>query len=444
MSLKKKMKDLLEAYPGYGKNRESEAPGQGSSQKSNPEVLEKGSGGGKTINKGQGASGVGVGPKAGAFEGAPMKQGDSKDAPIEDLGKDDPGKKAFQKAKGKAGIAMKGPVGKAPNFKTVADPTSVVNKSSSAGNVHQEETETEEELVETEEVEELEEKKECEDEGKKEKKEDDDDEDEDDEEDSEKKEAKEKFSKMKKEELEHDVNNLFAGEIDLTEDFKAKAASLFEAAVTARVAYEVSLVEDAIAEKAVQIIADNEMALVEKIDDYLSYVAEEWVTENKIEVGNMLRTEIAENFMESLRVAFAENYIDIPDEKYDVLGEMQEAIETLQAERDEVIADATQLAEELVAMKRGYVIAQVTEGLAKTEIEKFQALVEEVTYEDDASFADKLAIVRKNLFSGNPSTTSVQSIVEEEKEDGAVSNLTEAKDPEIEKLNAMLSGKLRF
>ena len=439
MSLKEKMKDLLEAYPGYGKNRESEAPAQGSSKKPDVQVLEKGSGGGKTIRKGQGESGVGVGPKVGAFEAGPAKQGSSQDSPIQDLGKD-PGEPAFRKAKPKAGIAMKGPIGKAPGYKTVADPTSVINQSSSKGNVHQEETESDEELVETEEetVETQEEETELEE--KFEKDDDDDDDDDDEDEDKDKDDKKAKFAKMKKEELEHDVANLFSGEIDLTEEFKSKAASLFEAAVVARVAHEVSLIEDAVAEQAVQIIAENEMALVEKIDEYMSYAAEEWVKANEVQVSNMLRTEIAENFMNSLRTCFVENYIDVPDEKYDVLGEMQEAIDTLQSERDEVIDDATEMAEELLAMKRSLVVSQVTEGMAKTQIEKFNSLVEEVTYEDDKSFAEKLEIVKKNLFSGTPST--VQNVIEEV--DGSEPNISEAVDPEIAALNAKISGKMRF
>jgi hypothetical protein len=442
MSLKKKMEDLLEAYPGYGKNRESEAPAQGSSKKPDVQVLEKGSGGGKTIRKGQGESGVGVGPKVGAFEAGPAKQGSSKDAPIVDLGKN-PGGPAFKKALPKAGIAMKGPIGKAPGYTTVADPTSEINKSSSKGNVMRgEETETDEELVETTEEEtELEEKFEKGD--KKEKKDDDDDDEDDDEDDEDKKDKddkKAKFTKMKKEELEQDVANLFTEDVDLSEEFKSKAASLFEAAVVARVAHEVSLIEDAVAEKAVQIIAEKEMALVEKIDEYMSYAAEEWVKTNEVAVSNMLRTEIAENFMKSLRTCFVENYIDVPDEKYDVLGEMQEAIDTLQAERDEVINDATELAEELLAMKRNLVVTQVTEGMAKTQIEKFNSLVEEVTYEDDKSFAEKLEIVKKNLFSGTPST--VQNVIEEV--DGSEPNISEAFDPEIAALNAKISGKMRF
>lgn len=429
MSLEKKMKKLLEAYPGYGKNRESEAPAQGSSQKPHIQNLEKGSGGGKTVNKSN-AGVAPLGPKVGAYEDKPAKQGDSKDSPIEDLGKDEPGNEAYKKGKPKAGLTARGP-GSAPNFKTVADPTSVINKPSSSGNVHQEETEEEGELVETEETEELEEleetHKECEDE---------------DEEENEKTaKAKKEFATLKREELERDVKNLFSEEVDLTEEFKTKALSLFEAAVMGRVAHEVSLIEEAVASKAVKIIAEREAALVEKLDDYMTYVAQQFLEQNEVGVENMLRTEIAENFMASLHTAFAENFIDVPDEKYDVLGEMQESIASLQEENERVVDIANELAEELLSMKRGAVVAQVTEGLAKTQIEKFTSLVEEITFEDEASFADKLQIVKKNLFSGNDTSTT-QNVVEEL--DGSDPIINEAVDPEIAAINAKISGKMRF
>jgi len=440
MSLKKKMMGLLEAYPGYGKNRESDSPSQGSSKKPEVQVLEKGSGGGKTIRKSN-AGLAPLGAKVGAFEEKPSKQGSSQDAPSQDLGKD-PGEPAFRKAKGKAGIAMKGPVGKAPNFKTVSDPASVVNMSSSKGNVHQEETETNEELVETEveetEVEETEEVEESELTEKKEEKEEDDDEDED--EDKEKKDKKEAFTKLKKEELERDVANLFSEEVDLTEEFKNKATALFEAAVVARVAHEMSLVEDAIAAKAIEIIAENENALIEKIDAYLTLVAEQWIADNEVAVENMLRTEIAENFMESLHTCFAENYITVPDEKYDVIGEMQEALDSLAESHEEILNDASALAEELIALKRDKVVSQVTEGMAKTQVEKFVSLIEEVTFEDEESFTDKLSIVKKNLFSG--SVSAPQNVVEEV--DGSEAIISEAVDPEIAALNAKITGKPRF
>lgn len=436
MSLDQKMEDLLEAYPGFGKNRESEAPAQGSSQKSSHEVLEKGSGGGKTIAKSN-AGIAPLGPKVGAFEAKPAHQGDSKDSPVEDLGKDEPGNVAFRKAKGKAGLTARG-AGQAPGFKTVSDPTSVVTQKTSKGNVHQEETEAEDSLslvdallemgveLTEEQIAALEARQS------------------DSEEDALEEVVEDTSAKCEevnvrlREELANDVNNLFEGEVDLTEEFKAKAVSLFEAAVTARVANEMEKVEDAIAEKAVEMIAENELALTEKLDAYLSYVAEEWVSENELAVGNMLRTQITENFMESLRVAFAENYIDIPDEKLDVLGQMQEAIEVLESERDEIIEDANALANELIALKRDAIIFTVTEGLAKTQVEKFETLVEDVTYEDDESFAEKLGIVKKNLFGG--STSGVTSFVDEE----APTTISEGKDSEVERIAAMITGTTRF
>ncbi|HKZ39465.1 MAG TPA: hypothetical protein VJ044_00800, partial [Candidatus Hodarchaeales archaeon] len=333
----------------------------------------------------------------------------SKDAPIENLGQKEPGNVAFKKALGKAGLTARG-AGKAPGYKTVADPTDVVTQKTSKGNtmLHGEELKNDEALVDETKEEEVVEETEA------------------------------KNAKLK-EDLANDVTNLFSGETDLTEEFKAKAVSLFEAAVMARVANEVSLLEDAIAEKAVELIAENEMALAEKIDNYLSYVAEEWVEQNELGVSNMLRTEIAESFMESLRTAFAENYIDIPDEKFNVVDEMQEALETLEAERDQIIEDANALAEELIDMKRHAIILTVTEGLAKTQVEKFSTLVEEVTYEDDTSFSEKLEIVKKNLF--NTPSEKIASFVDGEGE----TVIAEERNTDIDKLLDRISdGSGRF
>ncbi len=144
--------------------------------------------------------------------------------------------------------------------------------------------------------------------------------------------------------------------------------------------------------------------------------------------------------MEKIHAALTESFITVPEEKFDVLADMQEQMEALETEREEVLTMAAELAEELIGMKRGAVIAQVTEGLAKTQIEKFTTLVEEVTFEDEASFSDKLQIVKKNLFSGTDS--SVQNVVEEA--DGAEPIISEAVDPIIEALNAKISGKPRF
>ena len=213
------------------------------------------------------------------------RQGSSEDATISserDQETENPGaKEAAPIADNKSKIAQSG-AGAAPNFTTVADPTSVVNQASSKGNVHQEEYEPEEdEDLEDGEDEDLE------------------------------------------EDFAADLASLFDGNENLTEDFRNKASSLFEAMVVARVSNEVGLIEDRLVEEAAELMEEYKSELVEKVDSYLGYVIENWIEENQLAVENGLRTDIAEDFIEGLKTLFAEHYVDVPEDKYDVLGEMQ-------------------------------------------------------------------------------------------------------------------------
>jgi hypothetical protein len=230
------------------------------------------------------------------------RQGSSQDASI-DSERDDktenPGAKEAGAVKGSnQGTLSQGGAGAAPNFTTVADPTSVVNQASSKGNVHQEEYDPEED-------EDLE----------------DDFEDEDEDEDLE-------------ESFATDLATLFDGNEDLTEDFRNKASSLFEAMVVARVSNEVAIIEDRLVEEAAELMEEYKSELVEKVDSYLGYVIENWIEENQLAVENGLRADVTESFIEGMKNLFAEHYIDVPEEKYDVLGEMQSQIDELASKLD--------------------------------------------------------------------------------------------------------------
>ncbi len=295
------------------------------------------------------------------------RQGSSQDASI-DSERDDktenPGAKEAGVVKGSnQGTLSQGGAGAAPNFTTVADPTSVVNQPSSKGNVHKESVDEEDEdLIDDEDLED-----EVEDED-----------------------LEESFAA--------DLATLFDGNEDLTEDFRNKASSLFEAMVVARVSNEVGLIEDRLVEEAAELMEEYKSELVEKVDSYLGYVIENWIEENQLAVENGLRSEIAEDFISGLKNLFAEHYIDVPEEKYDVLGEMQTQIDELASKLDETIAANVELHDANTELMKESVFSVVVEDLAKTDAEKFKSLVADVEFENAEIFEEKLTVIKENYF----------------------------------------------
>jgi hypothetical protein len=198
--------------------------------------------------------------------------------------------------------------------------------------------------------------------------------------------------------FEEDLAALFADDENLTEEFKTRAADIFEAVVTSRVANEVQAIEEELTEQANAEYEARVEEMVENIDKYLSYVTEQWMTQNELAVENGLRNEITESFIKGLQQVFTEHYIEVPEEKYDVMTEMQDNIDTLQAKLDEAVQANMDLIEESVSLKKQNIINDIAEDLADTEAERFVALVEDIAYTDAASYKSKLAIVKENYF----------------------------------------------
>ena len=398
---------LDEAFPGMGKNKEEAPMAQGSSMKPQVDVLEKGS---KSANV---KSAAPLAAGAGAMEKAPMKQGSSQDAAIDSEDDEDTQGKTQSSKMSKDGTLPAGQgAGQAPNFTTVTDPASVVNQQNSKGNVHRESVEVEaedvisedeynalsdEEKAEYELIEEEDDEAEEDEEVVAEAKmEDDEDEDEDEDEDGESK--KEAAMKKMKEELANDVQSLFAEETDLSEEFKSKAASLFEAVVTARVSHEIEQLQDILAEEAANTVIEMQEALVNKVDAYLTYVAEQWLESNQVAVENGLRNEITEDFIAGLKVLFSEHYIEVPEDKYDVLGEMQAKIDELTEAVNEKMNEAISLSEQLESVQREVVLNRVSSDLAQTEVEKLRGLVEDVEFDSEELFEEKVSVIKANFF----------------------------------------------
>ena len=198
--------------------------------------------------------------------------------------------------------------------------------------------------------------------------------------------------------FEADLKALFADEEHLTEEFKVKAAEVFEAVVTSRVSAEIAQIEEELTEAANVEFESQLEQMTENIDKYLSYVTENWMAENQIAIESGIRTEVTESFIKGLQQVFSEHYIEVPEEKYDVMAEMQAQIDSLASRLDEEVENNMSLKEESVTLKKQAVFAKISEGLASTEAEKFATLVEDITYTGMDSYEQKLQVVKENYF----------------------------------------------
>jgi hypothetical protein len=221
---------------------------------------------------------------------------------------------------------------------------------------------------------------------------------------------------MKKEsmqqEIQDDVGALLAGE-ELSEEFKEKATTIFEAAVIARTQSVMEEIETALYEEFEVAVDQIKEDLATKLDDYINYMAEEWVKDNQIAIEKGLRAEIVEDFMRGLHNLFTEHYIEIPEEKVDVVEELTKRVEELEASLNEEINTAVQLTKELNEQKKNEAIHAVCEGLTQTQVEKLKALAEGVDFTTDAEFADKLVTLRESYFNTQVKTATSEALNEE-------------------------------
>lgn len=211
--------------------------------------------------------------------------------------------------------------------------------------------------------------------------------------------------KLKKEDLDlnvkEDMDAIMNGE-ELSEDFKTKATTIFEAAVSAKVISEVNQRVDALEEefkKEIQEAKEEYKSnMSEKVDGYLNYVVEEWMKENELAVERGIRSELVEDFMTGLKNLFQEHYIDIPEEKVDLVDDLFEKVEDLEKQLDETVNNSVEMKKELAEFKKQEALRDVSEELADTEKEKLQKLSEGVEYEDDAQYKEKLEVIKENYF----------------------------------------------
>jgi hypothetical protein len=219
--------------------------------------------------------------------------------------------------------------------------------------------------------------------------------------------------------VKEDMEALFNGE-ELSEEFKTKAETIFEAAVMARVKAEVARLEEEFEATLAEQVAQNTEGLVEQVDGYLGYIAEQWIAQNEIALERGMKSEILEGFVSGLKDLFEEHYIDVPEERFDVLGEMESKISELEEKLNEQLAANVEMSKVIAEQKRQSIVDQLSEGLTDTETEKFLGLVEELSYEDAGSFETKVKTIRENYFTtkGSAEVTSVVT-------DAPVETLTE-------------------
>ena len=215
--------------------------------------------------------------------------------------------------------------------------------------------------------------------------------------------------------IEEDVNALLGGE-DLSEEFKEKAKVVFEAALNSKAQeieealvaqYELALSEE---------VESMKTSLVERVDSYLEYVCEEWMTENELAIEHGLKTEMTESFLAGMKGLFEEHYVTIPEEKYDVLESMVEKLDEMETKLNEQIDKNIGLNKRLAESTAGSVLDQVSEGLAQTQKEKLASLAESVEFESEEEYREKLETLKESYFSRTPaakaSTPATQTLSE--------------------------------
>lgn len=208
--------------------------------------------------------------------------------------------------------------------------------------------------------------------------------------------------------IEEDVNALLGGE-ELSEDFKEKAKTIFEAAINNKVAEVKEALEAQYEEKLAEGLVEATEELKERVDSYLEYVADEWVNENELAIEQGLKTEMTESFLSGMKGLFEEHYVTIPEDKYDVLESMVEKLDDMETKLNEQIEKNIGLNKRLAESSADSILTQVSEGLAQTQKEKLASLSESVEFESEEEYREKLETLKESYFSNKPATSSAKT-----------------------------------
>ena len=220
--------------------------------------------------------------------------------------------------------------------------------------------------------------------------------------------------------LSDDVKALVSSDADLSEEFKEKAATIFETAVKTRIKEQTKIIEAQFEEKLASETETVKEAMVEKVDSYLNYVVEEWMKENELAVERGIRTEIAEDFITGLKGLFKEHYIDVPEEKYNVLDDLTGQVKDLESKLNEQIEKNVNLSKDVSESKRESLVVSVSEDLADTEKEKFSSMAENVEYDSAEKFQEKLETIKESYFP----KTKIEEATSNDEVDSVAANLS--------------------
>jgi hypothetical protein len=228
--------------------------------------------------------------------------------------------------------------------------------------------------------------------------------------------------KVKDMDMKEDVNALTEGE-DLSEEFKAKAATIFESAVKAKLVEEIENLESEYEAKVTEKVEETKSEIVEKVDAYLNYVVSEWMKENELAIEKGLRNEITEDFIGGLKSLFESHYIDVPADKYNVIDEQAAEIEELKNKLNESVEQNVELNSKIGEFAREDILQDVGSDLAETEKEKFKGLAESIEYKDAADFRKKVETVKESYFPRKKATSEESNDVADKPD---YSNLSES------------------
>ena len=218
--------------------------------------------------------------------------------------------------------------------------------------------------------------------------------------------------------MKEDIEALFADDETISEEFKSKVSTIFEARVQDRITQLEEETEARYAGMLEEAVESIKQDLTEKVDDYLSYIVEQWMEENQIAIESGLRAEMTEDFIAGLRNLFAENYIDVPAEKVDLVEELAAKVEELEGKLNEEIDRGVSYAKALVESRKSELTREVCEGLTDTQVEKIKSLAESVEFSTEDEYKEKLETIRENYFPSGIVKAS-ESQLQEEVTDGS-------------------------
>lgn len=229
--------------------------------------------------------------------------------------------------------------------------------------------------------------------------------------------------------IKEDVEEMFNG-YDISEEFKEEASTLFEAAISARMIAETARLEEEFEQKLEEQLSVFNEELTSKLDTYLDYVVENWMKENEVAIESTLRNEIMEEFMDGLKNLFSEHYINVPEDKVDVLEALAEKVSSLEEKLDETISENAALKGTLIEDQARDIFEELASDLALTQQEKFAALAEGIEFDGNLNtYAKKLNIIKENYF--HTENTTYSSNIEEETFEGEISENTRYVDPNV-------------